>query len=956
MNIFAILLWSSHVVNHFFENSFVWTVLFIELILETLIRPSNYSALMTSDKAFAPSTARHISTFHLFFEGIALATFIPEFRCGLDEAHCSQNTNFSKISGSLHAIVGPTRMDIALGRLSLGITALRFFGVVRHWKQMFISKTFRRSEREEIENDTFLTSKDLKASDLSIRQTVLLKTREMRKRKKEDDNDSYHGPKGEDLPGQIKGSEEDQRLKNAATIGTALMVVNSQRALMLLAVIILVVPLLFTITGPNLVAIELVKLLQANNIEASSNEDCAYLEAAVDSFLKLAMVPQPPSLMHSEDDTFVLWAQILPKRCDWQREDGVITYCVKDSHLYESDPSTCNLWNNTLTSLDGNDFQHLSADDMSTEFARELQLRKGGIQSVCMEGRRISECGTLERADVLSPEYNVTVFYNENPTISLVNMGMFFLLLGNLIVGLYSLQALRGDAIRLVLDPLQRMLKIVLRYAENPLSQNAKGSSKRDDALNAVVRDTEEIGNYETEQLIIAITKIADLLRKCWGVAGAGIISSNLARTVDGKTVVFNPTVPGKRVYALFGFVAINGFSDQLRRLDRDVMILINDVAKVVHDEVYRWALGDHGQCNKNLGAAFLMVFRIGDFSEVYKKKQAATEKLFRSNKGNKANAGKLSKLRQRKRNGNLKGTRRGSISRQTDAEAQINLASLPGIHGFTDRALLGMLKSFAGIHRDKNLLAWQNDFRLSDGVGNFSVDIIYGMDAGWAVEGAVGSEYKIDATYLSPHVNMASRMMSATKQYGVTILLSKAVEELLSRNCRKKLRHLDTVYVKGSNVKQNIFTYDARHQGVDFFLIERTPIQADIDAESYTPNIWDNDQDLKAMRQHVSEEFMELYRLGVKYYLAGDWQEAYSYLEKADNKMIEKILDEGYIEIDFDEYSGDIFDRNDQSEDVVRLRQDLGDGGCRVLMSFMKGKNLVAPLDWDGVRKLSSK
>ena len=118
--------------------------------------------------------------------------------------------------------------------------------------------------------------------------------------------------------------------------------------------------------------------------------------------------------------------------------------------------------------------------------------------------------------------------------------------------------------------------------------------------------------------MINAVAKIADLLRKCWGVAGAGIISSNLARTKDGKTVVFNPTVPGKRVYALFGFIAINGFSDQLRALDRDVMILINDVAKVVHDEVFRWALGDSGQCNKNLGAAFLMVFRIGDFSEVH--------------------------------------------------------------------------------------------------------------------------------------------------------------------------------------------------------------------------------------------------------------------------------------------------------------------------------------------------
>ena len=49
-----------------------------------------------------------------------------------------------------------------------------------------------------------------------------------------DDNDSYHGDKGEDLPGRSKGSEEDQRLKNAATIGTALMVVNSERALILL--------------------------------------------------------------------------------------------------------------------------------------------------------------------------------------------------------------------------------------------------------------------------------------------------------------------------------------------------------------------------------------------------------------------------------------------------------------------------------------------------------------------------------------------------------------------------------------------------------------------------------------------------------------------------------------------------------------------------------------------------
>jgi hypothetical protein len=396
---------------------------------------------------------------------------------------------------------------------------------------------------------------------------------------------------------------------------------------------------------------------------------------------------------------------------------------------------------------------------------------------------------------------------------------------------------------------------------------------------------------------------------------------------------------------------------EQLRALDRDVMILINDVAKVVHDEVYRWALGDHGQCNKNLGAAFLMVFRIGDFSEVQKKKQVATEKLFREH--SKTSSKRAANLRKRNtpHSSNGRSPYSGRKGSKQDVDGQLQLASLPGIQAFTDRALLGMLKSFAGVHRDKQLTTvWKNDFRLTAGVSAYHVDIIYGMDAGWAVEGAVGSEYKIDATYLSPHVNMASRMMSASKQYGVTILLSKAVEELLSRTCRKKLRHLDTVYVKGSKVKQEIFTYDARYQGVDFFLFERTPDQADHDAESYTLNIWEHDRDLIAMRQHVSDAFAETFHLGVKQYIAGNWQEAYKALERADDIMIETVLAEGYLEYDMEQLEGRILDRKDQSEDIVRIRHRIGDGACRALMSYMEKRTLRPPDDWDGVRSLASK
>jgi hypothetical protein len=739
---------------------------------------------------------------------------------------------------------------------------------------------------------------------------------------------------------KMTNSEEDQRLRNAATIGTALMVVNSQRASILMVLVVLVLPILSAISGQNLIAMEFTQLLEDNNLASFSGDgDCDYLELAIESWLNMAIVPQPSSDTTDVEPTFVLWAQVLPVRCPFQDENGVITSCDgRLSTFRESFPGTCQIWDELAPS---------SPEDATADFfASTLNLRSGGVVTY-----HFGSNGKIEVNGV-----NVTVVYNENVTISRANERLFYLLLTVLILGLYFLQALRGDAIRLVLDPLQRMLKIVLRYAENPLSQDVKSNaSTRNGDGTLIDNDGEEIGNFETEQLINAITKIADLLRKCWGVAGAGIISSNLARTKDGKTVVFNPTVPGKRVYALFGFVAINGFSELLRALDRDVMILINDVAKVVHDEVYRWALGEHGQCNKNLGPAFLMVWRIGDFSEVHKKKQVATEKLFRDPaKGTK----NRSNLRHRRHLtlGRVPYAGRRPKAHPDASIREIQLESLPGIQAFTDRALLGMLKSFAGIHRDNNLNVWKNDFRLSAGVSAYHVDIIYGMDAGWAVEGAVGSEYKIDATYLSPHVNMASRMMSAAKQYGVTILLSKAVEKLLSKNCRKKLRHLDTVYVKGSNIKQDIFTYDARVQGVDFFLLERTPEQADVDSEAYSPNIWDQDQDLRAMRQHVSDSFMETYSLAMKQYLGGSWEEAYRNFERADIIMIERVLEDGFLEIDADELEGRIFDMKDQSEDIVRIRQELGDGACRSLMHYLERRNLKAPDDWDAVRQLYSK
>lgn len=619
---------------------------------------------------------------------------------------------------------------------------------------------------------------------------------------------------------------------------------------------------------------------------------------------------------------------------------------------------------------------------------------------------------------------------------------------------------LRRDAEVLVLGPLRRMLKRVARYARNPLMppkvkqshrtlrrktsgrindrvMNKKTSSTEDDDdddWNSAASSDDEneqdgyddlLGSYETEQLNTAVNKITDLLRKCWGVAGADIISTNLATREGALTEVFNPTVPGKSVYALFGFASINEFDHVLRELQDEVMALINDVAAVLHGEVFRWGFGDSGQCNKNLGSAFLLVFRIGLVKEVIEKLEQATDVVFSTGTSTKSShvsrAGKrrlrnrqsslstqysskssvvsgpstsalagtgvrgdgsvgansLSESPSHHRSASAGGASSGAslgaskqrhpkssalkqrrIHRSASTKAMsLSLQSLPGISAFTDRAVIGMLKSFAAINRDNQIRKWNNDFRLGQGVGVFTVSMIFGMDAGWAVEGAVGSEYKIDATYLSPHVNMASRMMSACKQYNVTIMLSQAVQELMSDVARTKLRHLDTVTVKGSSVKQKIYTYDARPKGVDFFLYSRSEEQADVDAERYTPQIWNTDQDLKAMRQHITDDFISEFNQGRKAYLQGDWPKAISKLERANEIMVETALEEGYLEDEFDALQSRLMDDDDARIAEEELKRENGDGPSLLLVDFMrKTNNGIAPKGWDGWHPLTRK
>jgi hypothetical protein len=120
----------------------VWLILLFELVLEYLLRPTDYSELITSDRAFAPATARYVNLFHLVFELLGLILFIPRIPCAFTKARCGLRTTFSPINAALNSIKSSQGWRSAGGRFYLGLTYLRAFGLVRHWKQMWINHTF----------------------------------------------------------------------------------------------------------------------------------------------------------------------------------------------------------------------------------------------------------------------------------------------------------------------------------------------------------------------------------------------------------------------------------------------------------------------------------------------------------------------------------------------------------------------------------------------------------------------------------------------------------------------------------------------------------------------------------------------------------------------------------------------------------------------------------------------
>ena len=123
--------------------------------------------------------------------------------------------------------------------------------------------------------------------------------------------------------------------------------------------------------------------------------------------------------------------------------------------------------------------------------------------------------------------------------------------------------------------------------------------------------------------------------------------------------------------------------------------------------------------------------------------------------------------------------------------------------------SVISFLKILASIKRSYYLDRFMQRKEVARHVNERSVSVGLGLHVGWAIEGAIGSDFKIDASYLSPNVNLASRIEAATVQYGLPFLFSGELHKILSKKTQSYMRQVDCVTLKGSSQPIKLFTCD---------------------------------------------------------------------------------------------------------------------------------------------------
>jgi len=467
-----------------------------------------------------------------------------------------------------------------------------------------------------------------------------------------------------------------------------------------------------------------------------------------------------------------------------------------------------------------------------------------------------------------------------------------------------------NDANKLLLAPIDRMMSKLECIKDNPMDATRLGEAefqrKKDGhmvdkgryekanifqkALLKFKRRQKITEPNETVILERTIIKLGCLLALCFGETGGEIVATYMTDgSEDSQGAVssaVNIMVPGRKMEAIIGFCEMRNLSSVLVTLEEDALLFINRISEFVHEIVDEY----HGAPNKNMGCSFLLVWRYDD------KKHYGREQVL---------------LHRRK---------------------------------ITDMAIVAAVRTIAKLSSCPELAKYTQCEKLAKANnGPFIVDAGFALHAGWAIEGLIGSDHKIDASYVSPHVIIAHTLQQSTPCYGVNILFSHDVISRASPQLAVACRLIDQVKVKRAQEPMRLYTIDLdiarpiehhqdRPKGHRFKLKQlRDAKKAEKWADGY--NMWEEfgeDHDIQMMRARYSPEFFKRFFTAYRNYECGEWL----------------VARDMFYTCDFEP---------DYRTPGVHITEDKWpeDGPTKTLLKFMQQCDFVCPEDWPGYRDL---
>jgi len=92
------------------------------------------------------------------------------------------------------------------------------------------------------------------------------------------------------------------------------------------------------------------------------------------------------------------------------------------------------------------------------------------------------------------------------------------------------------------------------------------------------------------------------------------------------------------------------------------------------------------------------------------------------------------------------------------------------------------------------------------------NLDLGISIHAGTAIEGAIGSEYKIDPSYISEDILLTKKIESLNNDYKIKLIMSGQFVEMLRESTRDHLRLIDK-YLISDQYEQplDLYTFDGR-------------------------------------------------------------------------------------------------------------------------------------------------